>query len=151
MEQVGQESGKKTVLRRARREDIHALIPLTSGPMAGRVRALRRLLKTLVADVYVRCSDKEIQGCVAVVYRRSLREGGLTATIDFLFCTEEGTTGDQARGELLDLALRRATRRGCVAVDCATDDTALADAIAARGFQPGRTQWVTSLRKDTTE
>ena len=96
MEQVGQESGKQTVLRRARREDIHALIPLTSGPMAGRVRALRRLLKTLVADVYVRCSDKEIHGCVAVVYRRSLREGGLTATIDLLFCAEEGAAASLA-------------------------------------------------------
>ena len=144
-------SGKKDGLRRARREDIHALIPLTSGPMVGRVRALRRLLKTLVADIYVRCSDDEIHGCVAIIYRRSMQQGGLTATIDLLFSTDGGRSGDQVREELLDLAFHRARRRGCVAIDCATDDKQLARAITARGFQPGATQWVASLRKDTTE
>ena len=144
-------SGRKDGLRRARREDIHALIPLTSGPMAGRVRALRRLLKTLVADIYVRCSGDEVRGCVAIVYRRSLQQGGLTATIDLLFSTEDGESGDQVREELLDHALQRARRRGCVAIDCATDDPQLARAINARGFQPGGTQWVASLRKDITE
>jgi hypothetical protein len=151
MEPVVHASRKKTGLRRARREDIHALIPLTSGPMAGRVRALRRLLKTLVADVYVRVANDDINGCVAILYRRSLQNGGLTATIDTLISTEAGTSGDQARQELLDLALQRARRRGCVAVDCATDDPELAGAIAATGFQPGGSRWVTSLRKDETK
>ena len=148
MSQAVHVSGTKMGLRRARREDIHALISLTSGPVAGRVRALRRLLKTLAADVYIQTSDSEIHGCVAILYRRSLRNGGLTATIDTLVSTQTGRPGEETRQDLLDLALHRARKRGCVAIDCATDDPALTDAIAATGFQPGGAQWVTSLRKD---
>ncbi|MDG1959973.1 MAG: hypothetical protein P8K07_15720 [Candidatus Binatia bacterium] len=151
MDPVVHASRKKAGLRRARREDIHALIQLTSGPIAGRVRALRRLLKTLVADVYIHNADGEINGCVAILYRRSLQHGGLTATIDSLNTTETGSLADEVRAKLLALALDRARRRGCVAIDCATDDPALSSAIAATGFQPGGTHWVTSLRKDETE
>ncbi|MEO2169605.1 MAG: hypothetical protein ABGY42_16100 [bacterium] len=134
--------------RRARREDIHALLALTSGPEAGRIRALRRLLKTLVADTYIRRKDGEITGCVGVLYRRSLACGGLVATIDTLSCTGGEPAGAT---ELLDFALARARRRGCVGVDFATADPALEAALTSRGFTaPGR-HWVANLRKEEEE
>src|SRR5262249_9315245 len=45
---------------------------------------LRRLLKTLVADLYVLERRDAVVGVVAVTYRRSLAHGGLVATIDLL-------------------------------------------------------------------
>ncbi|MFP6664301.1 MAG: hypothetical protein VCC00_08895 [Deltaproteobacteria bacterium] len=134
--------------RRARREDIHALLALTSGPEAGRIRALRRLLKTLVADIYIRRKNDTITGCVGVLYRRSLAHGGLVATIDTLNCTSDEPAGST---ELLDFALARARRRGCVSVDFATADPGLEAALASRGFTSPARQWVANLRKEEEE
>lgn len=131
-------------LRRARREDISALLRVVGGAEPARARALRRVLKTLAADVYVLDRDQRIDGVVAVFYRRSLRQGGLVATIDSLETFATGANGDGAtdRDALLDHALDRARRRGCVAVDAATDVEPLQRALALRGFQTGMPRWM---------
>ena len=132
--------------RRARREDIHRLLELTSGPSAGRIRALRRLLKTLEADIYVVEQEEGITGCVAVLYRRSLTHGGLVGTIDTLTSFHGGQEAKTERRALLDFALGRAQRRGCVAIDATASDDDLQTALQERGFDPGGAKWVASLR-----
>lgn len=135
-------------IRRVRRDDISALLHAVGGPEAGRVRALRRLTKTLHADVYVLDRDATLHGVVAVVYRRSLAHGGLTATIDAL--TTWSPAGDDARRRderaLVACALSRARRRGCVAVDSALAQPEIRTALAAEGFLPAATQLVLDLR-----
>jgi hypothetical protein len=134
-------------LRRARREDIPALLGVVGGPEPARRRALRRVLKTLAADVYVLDRERRIDGVVAVFYRRSLRQGGLVATIDALetFSTETGVDDATDRDALLDHALDRARRRGCVAIDTASDVEELQRALALRGFQSGAASWMQML------
>jgi hypothetical protein len=135
-------------IRRARREDIAALLHVVGGPEVGRVRALRRLTKTLAADVYVLDRDAVLHGVVAVLYRRSLAHGGLTATID----TVEAWTSDGAAGRsrdaaaLLSCAIGRARRRGCVAIDTALASAEIRTALEAEGFTPGAPQLVLGLR-----
>lgn len=136
--------------RRARREDIHLLLPLTSGPEPGRVRALRRLLKSLAADVYLHFEGETPVGCVAVIYRRSLAAGGLVATIDSLAPLAAAPDAETERRTLLEYALHRARRRGCVAIDAAVDEAAAA-AAEASGLRPGPRQWLASLRKEGEE
>lgn len=152
-------------IRRARREDIAALLGVAGGPEPGRVRALSRLTKTLAADVYVLERAAEVRGVVAVAYRRSLARGGLVATIDALQAlppaagtgsratdpdaTAPGEPEEQSRRDaeaLLELALTRARRRGCVAIDAAPPSPHLRAALEARGFVAAAVQLVHSLR-----
>lgn len=142
-------------IRRARRDDIPALLHAVGGPEAGRVRALRRLTKTLAADLYVLDRAASVHGVVAVVYRRSLAYGGLTATIDALAAWS--ASGDDARrrdeAALLACAIGRARRRGCVAIDTALPQPDIRTALAAEGFLPTAAQLVLDLRRgdaDTT-
>jgi N-acetylglutamate synthase-like GNAT family acetyltransferase len=137
--------------RRARREDIRTLLALTRGPEVGRVRALRRLLKTLAADIYIRRAGGTITGCVGVIYRRSLAHGGLVATIDTLACLTGEPASVVESIELLDFALARARRRGCVGVDFATADPNLEAELKNRGFTAPTRQWVANLRKGEEE
>ena len=129
-------------VRRARRTDIAALLPVVVAPPAARVRALRRLLASLATDVYVQLADdgsETLTGVVAVGYRRSLRHGGLVGTIDTLAALaptgrrDEGSADTADRNlpapaeppqladalleELLACAAWRAGRRGCVALE----------------------------------
>src|SRR5689334_21660879 len=91
-------------IRRARREVIPTLLHLVGGPEAGRVRALRRLTKTLTADLYVLDRASEVRGAVAVIYRRSLAHGGLTATIDTIEAWADDGGGASASGAAALLA-----------------------------------------------
>jgi len=135
-------------IRRARREDIPALLHVVGGPEAGRVRALRRLTKTLTADVYVLDRDATVHGVVAVIYRRSLTHGGLAATIDALAAWSAEDANDRSRdtAALLACAITRARRRGCVAIDSALDSTPIRSALEAEGFTPSASQLVLALR-----
>jgi GNAT superfamily N-acetyltransferase len=141
-------TGPAERIRRARREDIPALLHLVGGPEAGRVRALRRLTKTLAADVYVIDRDGAVHGVVAVLYRRSLAHGGLAATIDTIAAwtaSSDHQRSDDAAA-LLACAIERARRRGCVAIDTALPAPELRTALEAQGFTPGATQLVLALR-----
>jgi len=135
-------------IRRARREDIAALLHVVGGPEAGRVRALRRLTKTLAADLYVLDRHAALHGVVAVVYRRSLAHGGLTATIDALEAwSEDGQDQRQSdAAALLACAISRARRRGCVAIDSALAAEQVRTALDAEGFTPTARQLVLTLR-----
>jgi hypothetical protein len=127
-------------LRRARRDDIPALLGIVGGPEAGRARALRRILKTLAADVYVLDRARRIDGVVAVFYRRSVTAGGLVATIDALATfADTPERSDAARGAdadaLLAHAIERARKRGCVAVRADAAAGAADAALERYGFR----------------
>jgi len=146
----GPEAGRSARLRRARREDIPALLGAVGGPEAGRARALRRILKTLAADVYVLDRDRRVDGVVAIFYRRSLREGGLVAIIDALESFASGGAGEREERcgdveSLLEHAIERARKRGCVAVHAAIGVPSFAGALGARGFVAGPPHWVRAL------
>ncbi|MEW6268281.1 MAG: hypothetical protein AB1689_03165 [Thermodesulfobacteriota bacterium] len=135
-------------IRRARREDIAALLPVVGGPPEGRLRALRRLTKTLAADLYVLDRAAEVRGVVAVVYRRSLAHGGLTATIDAVHAWGDAGA-EQARRDtaaLVACAVARARRRGCVAIDTSLPAAEVRSALEAQGFTAGASQLVLELR-----
>lgn len=131
--------------RRARREDIELLLPLTAAPEPGRVRALRRLLKSLAADVYLHFEGSTATGCVAVVYRRSLAAGGLVATIDMLAALPAAPDAAAEHRSLVQYAVYRARRRGCVSIDGALEGPA-AKAAQDAGLRPAGQQWATTLR-----
>jgi hypothetical protein len=137
-------------IRRARRDDIGALLHAVGGPEVGRVRALRRLTKTLTADLYVLDRAAALQGVVAIVYRRSFAHGGLTATIDALAAWSSSGDDERRRDEaaLVACAIGRARRRGCVAIDTALPHPEIRSALAAEGFLPGAMQLVLDLRRD---
>ncbi|HEY8515976.1 MAG TPA: hypothetical protein VIS07_10730 [Candidatus Binatia bacterium] len=141
-------------IRRARREDIPALLHVVGGPPERRVRALRRLTKTLAADLYVLDRAAEVRGVVAVIYRRSLAHGGLTATIDAVHAWDEAGAEQTRRDTeaLVACAIDRARRRGCVAIDAALPAPEVRAALEAQGFTTGPSQLVLELgdRQATT-
>jgi len=139
-------------VRRARREDIGALVDCVGGPPPGRVRALRRLLKTLAADVYVLDRSGSLDGLVAIHYRRSLTHGGMLATIDALMPL--GAAEDTRRedlGRLVECALTRARRRGCVAIDSCIASADARTVLSENQFDVGPTQLGRSLRSEEEE
>ncbi|HZR82844.1 MAG TPA: hypothetical protein VFD92_17240 [Candidatus Binatia bacterium] len=140
-------------LRRARRDDIAALLDHVGGPAAGRLRALRRVLKTLVADVYVLDAGDAVRGVVAVTYRRSLARGGLTATVDLLraFPAGDAAAGEDVLRALVGCALERARRRGCVTIDSPLADVDAVRALEDAGLAPVATQRELSLRSAPCE
>ena len=139
-------------VRRVRRGDIAALVDCVGGPAAGRVRALRRLQKTLVADVYVIDRAGAIDGVVAIHYRRSLAHGGLVATIDAMMTLR---SGDEAHREdlalLIDCALTRARRRGCIGIDSTVADAEVRETLRNNGFEVGPELLGRSLRLEEDE
>jgi hypothetical protein len=137
-------------LRRARRDDIPALLGVVGGPEPARARALRRVLKTLAADVYVIDRDRRIDGVVAVFYRRSVRAGGLVAMIDALetFAGDDGEENGGRAGDLdalLEHAIERARKRGCVAVCAEAAEATLATALGRHSFHPAPPHRVRAL------
>lgn len=146
------ETAKATRVRRARRDDITTLVECAGGPAAGRVRAVRRLLKTLAADVYVLEREGEVCGLVAIHYRRSLALGGLLATIDAILSlrTDETAARDDL-ARLTECALHRAERRGCVGIDSSVADEGARQMLRDNGFQAGPEQLGRSLRSKENE
>jgi len=139
-------------LRRASRADIPALLDDVGGPLAGRLRSLRRLLKTLIADVYVLEHAAAILGVVCVTYRRSLTHGGLVATIDLLRVRPSPDSGaaEQVAGLLVGCAVERARRRGCVAIDSPVVDPSVTRALERAGMVEVAPQRLLSLRSSSS-
>src|SRR5262249_37184544 len=130
-------------VRRARRQDASALERYVGGPEKSRLRALRRRQERLAPDRYVIDEGGRVRGVVAVTYRRSFAEGGLAATLDTLhvFGAPAGVppeaaaqTIDEYRRLLVDCALERARRRGCLAFDAAPSDVPTQALLETRGF-----------------
>jgi len=138
-------------LRRATRADIPALLDDVGGPPAGRLRCLRRLLKTLVADVYVLERSAGIAGLISVTYRRSLAHGGLVGTIDLLRLHPVADPGaaDETASLLAACAIDRARRRGCVALESPPVDPATARALERAGLLEVAALRVLSLRSSS--
>lgn len=137
-------------LRRATRDDVGLLAGISGGPEAGRIRATRRILGSLVADVYLAIEgDGSPCGVFMVAYRRSLSQGGLVAEIDLLQCLGPlpPPVAEEVLALLLDGALRRAQRRGCVAVSVAAEDEARERLLAAAGFEAFAGRRLLPLRK----
>jgi len=131
-------AAKATRVRRARRQDIAVLAEYVGGPPARRVRALRRLLATLAADVYVVDRGGTVTALLAVHYRRSLAHGGPLATIDAMRTI--GSIDETDREDLallVECALTRAKRRGCVAIDSSVNGAAVRETLRENGFEPG--------------
>lgn len=146
------ETARATRVRRARREDISVLVEITGGPPAGRIRALRRLLKTLAADVYVVDRRGSLDGVVAIHYRRSLARGGLIATIDAMASLRH--RDDEIHEDLALLvayALRRAGLRGCVAIDCTVATPEVRNLLDDNGFEAGPRVLARCLRSEEEE
>lgn len=123
-------------LRRARRDDIGALLAVTGGPEPGRIRALRRILGSLQCDVHLLDGPGDPLGVVAVGYRRSVAEGGLVATVDLLCLLGDGGSDPVSALETLAAcAFERARRRGCVAIEIEFPD--LLGAAARGRIVPG--------------
>ncbi len=141
------EAARATRVRRARREDIGVLAETAGGPPAGRIRALRRLLKTRAADVYVVDRNESLDGVIALHYHRSLSRGGLIATLDTI-TSFRGSDGEvRIDLELLmTYALRRADRHGCVAIDCAVAAPEVRKLLNDNGFEAGPPVLARSLR-----
>ncbi len=135
-ERAGTEQRRR--LRRANRDDVGLLAGIVGGPEPGRVRATRRILGSLAADVYLSIEgDGSTSGVFMVAYRRSLLAGGLVAEIDLLRCL--APIPSPAREEVLRLllegALLRARRRGCVAVSAGVDDESRGALLERAGFE----------------
>lgn len=146
------QTARKTRCRRAKREDITALVDCVGGPAAARVRVLRRLLKTLAADIYVLDRDGVVAGIVALHYRRSLAHGGLLATIDAMMSLRSGD--EEIREDLsllMDCALKRAERRNSVGIDTSLADERLRRLLRENGFETGPEQLARSLRSEENQ
>lgn len=131
---------------------MSVLVESVGGPAAGRVRALRRLLKTLAADVYVIDRGGVVAGLVALHYRRSLALGGLLATIDAMMSLRsERDARREDLALLIDCALRRAGSRGCVGIDTNVADEAAREMLRDNGFEVGPVQLGRSLRSEENE
>lgn len=125
-------------LRRATRDDVGLLARIMGGPERGRIRTARRILAGLVSDVYLAVeADGSPVGVVMVAYRRSLSQGGLVAEIDLLRCVAPlpPEARDEVVGLLLEGAVIRARRRGCVAIWAAEEDEDRARLLGGSGFE----------------
>jgi ribosomal protein S18 acetylase RimI-like enzyme len=113
-------------IRRGRRTDYAALAalgdwPSVDGPAARSVRLFRRVVSDLAYDLYVAEADERIVGLLAVSYVRVLPLGGQRARL------EELVVGREHRGlgvgrKLVDLALRRARKRGVRVIEARAND-----------------------------
>jgi hypothetical protein len=123
-------------VRRGRRHDLDRLRGLIPG--RGETRAERfdrRTLADLSHDVYVaEAPGGKIVGVVAVAYVRSLAGGRFAAVLDTARIAPG--PGDALLDALLDVAEKRALRRGCRQVRAwlGPDDGALRAALASRGW-----------------
>ena len=126
-------------VRRGRRHDLQQVAAVLGVVGDGRLKRLYgRVLKDLRNDVYVAEEPGgEIVGILALLYARSLAQGGLSAMLD----------GARARrapaGPVLDglvaFAEERARRRGCRRLCAWVDgvDAELRATLLARGYRAG--------------
>ena len=152
MSDEGSETRPAFRVRRARREDIRFLEAHVGGPPAGRIRALRRLLKTLSADTYVLDRKGTLDGIVAISYQRSFSLGGLIANVDAIESLRSGQAERLADLELLtECATQRAKRRGCVAIHMSVTNPDAREVLLNQGFAAGEPRLERTLRSEGTE
>jgi N-acetylglutamate synthase-like GNAT family acetyltransferase len=114
-------------LRRARRTDFVAVMKVLAStnlpvPPADRstLRRFRRVVADLGGDFYVALSAGQVIGFVHVTYARQLATAA-RARVEAL-AVQSDRQGCGIGSALLDLACRRAHRRGCTDVRCETGE-----------------------------
>ena len=136
-------------IRRGRRTDYPALAalcawPLRDGSPARSVRLYRRTVADLAYDLYVAEDGKRPIGVVAVSYVRTLRLGGQRATLEELYVDPERRGAGVGR-RLLELAVRRAARRGARAFEARPTDEACERFLGHVGFEPAGNRYSRTL------
>jgi len=114
-------------LRRARRTDFVAVMKVLASnnlpvPLADRatLRRFRRIVADLGGDFYVALSGEQVVGFVHVTYARQLATAA-RARVEAL-AVQRDRQGRGIGSALLELAYRRACRRGCTDLRCETGD-----------------------------
>ena len=126
-------------VRRGRRHDLPQLQAVLGAAGDGRLKRLYgRILKDLRNDVYVAEEPGgAIVGMVALMYARSLVQGGLAAMLDGVR-TRHAPAGPVLDG-LVAFAEERARRRGCRRLCAWVEpvDAELRATLLARGYRAG--------------
>jgi N-acetylglutamate synthase-like GNAT family acetyltransferase len=114
-------------LRRARRTDFVAVMKVLASndlpvppPDRATLRRFRRLVADLGGDFYVAVSGEQVVGFVHVTYTRQLATAA-RARVEAL-AVQSDCHGRGIGSSLLELAGRRAHRRGCADLRCETGD-----------------------------
>ena len=125
-------------VRRGRRHDLAQVAAVLGVDDGGLKRLYVRVLKDLRTDVYVAEEPGGgIVGIVALLYARSLVQGGPAAVLDG--ARARGVSVGPVLDGLVAFAEERARRRGCRRL-CAWSGTVDADlraTLLARGYRPG--------------
>jgi ribosomal protein S18 acetylase RimI-like enzyme len=136
-------------IRRGRRTDYAALAALGGWPSvdehpARSVRLFRRVISDLAYDLYVAEAAERIIGLVAVSYVRVLPLGGQRARLEELV-VDRGHRGLGVGRKLVELALRRAQKRGVRAIEARTDDESAGRFLEHVGFRARGRSYEASL------
>jgi GNAT superfamily N-acetyltransferase len=126
-------------IRRGRRTDYGALAALGDWPPvdhhpARSVRLFRRVVSDLAYDIYVAEAGERIVGLVTVSYVRALSLGGQRARLEELVVAREHRGLGVGR-KLLDLALRRAWKRGVRVIEARANDESSGRFLDHVGFR----------------
>jgi ribosomal protein S18 acetylase RimI-like enzyme len=113
-------------IRRGRRTDYAALAALGGWPSVDghpprSVRLFRRVVSDLAYDLYVAEGGERIVGLVAMSYVRVLPLGGQRARLEELVVSREHRGLGVGR-KLVDVALRRARKRGVRVIEARAND-----------------------------
>jgi GNAT superfamily N-acetyltransferase len=128
-------------LRRARRTDFVAIMKVLATndlpvPPADRatLRRFRRLVADLGSDFYVAVSGEQMVGFVHVTYTRQLATAA-RARVEAL-AVQSDRHGRGIGSSLLELACRRARRRGCADLRCEAGDVdrGFSEFLSRRGW-----------------
>jgi GNAT superfamily N-acetyltransferase len=136
-------------IRRGRRTDYAALAALCAWPSNperhhSALRAFRRTIADLAYDLYVAEQEGRPVGVVAVSYVRELALGGQRATLEELLVDPERRGAGVGR-QLLELALRRARRRGVRRFEARPADESAARFLDHVGFAPSGSRYAKDL------
>jgi GNAT superfamily N-acetyltransferase len=142
--------GGKVLIRRARRTDFTLVMKLLADsglavppPERAVLRRFRNLVADLGSDLYLALVDGTLAGLVHVTYARQLSTPALADLAQLLVAESHRRRG--IGRQLLQLAVVRARKRGCVALSCRLPERSEAATalLRAAGFtEPG---WVCTL------
>ena len=139
-------------IRRGRRTDYAALAALCGWPSDmerphAALRAFRRTIADLAYDLYVAESDGSPVGVVGVSYVRALALGGQRATLEELVVHPD-RRGSGVGRQLLQFALRRASRRGARRFEARPEHESGARFLDHLGFEPSGSRYAHALAHD---
>ena len=142
-------------IRRARRTDYAALAalgdwPSVDGHAARSVRMFRRVVSDLAYDLYVAEVGERIVGLVAVSYVRVLPLGGQRARLEEVIVDREHR-GLGIGGKLMDVALRRARKRGVRMIEARANDESSGRFLDHVGFRAQGRSYEMSMQAEPSD